>query len=92
MVMCTSWDVFQTKLEEHVSNIEVVEMYIINTLVHIRDGFTKYIYHLIVIFARFCGTGLEPIATKLSLGLNYIPYLGCVITWGGIKPDPFKVH
>ena len=92
MVICTSGDVFQTKLEEHVSNIEVVEMYIINTLVHSRDGFTNYIYHLIVIFARLRSTGLELNATKWSLGLKYITYLGCVITWGGIKPDPFKVH
>ena len=75
MVMCTSWDVFQTKLERLFSDIEVVEMYTINTLVHIRDGFTKYIYHIIVIFSRFRSTGLELNATKWSLGLNYIPYL-----------------
>ena len=75
MVMCTSWDVFQTKLEELFSYIEVVEMDIINTLVHIRDGFTKYIYHRIVIFDRLRGTWMELNATKWSLGLNYIPYL-----------------
>ena len=41
MVMCTSWDVFQNKLEELFIDIEVVEIYIINTLLHSRDGFTK---------------------------------------------------
>ena len=43
MVMCTSWDVFQTKLEELFIVIEVVEMFSINTFVHSRDGFTKKI-------------------------------------------------
>ena len=31
-------------------------------------------------------------ATKCSFGLNYIPYLGYVITWEGIKPDLKKVQ
>ena len=43
MVMCTSWDVFQTKLEELFIVIEVVEMFSINKFVHSRDGFTKKI-------------------------------------------------
>ena len=59
MVICTSGDVFQTKLEEHVSYIEVVEMYIINKLVHSKDGFTNHIFYLIVIFSKLCVTGLD---------------------------------
>ena len=91
MVMCASVDLFQTKLEELFSDIEVVEMYIINTLVHSKYGFTKHVYNLIVVFARLRCTVLQLNMTKWSFWFKYIPYLGCVITWVGIKPDPCKV-
>ena len=39
-----------------------------------------------------CASGLKVNATKCSLGLNYIPYLGYLITQQGIKPDPEKVQ
>ena len=92
MVMCASGDVFQTNLEELFSDIEVVETYIINSLVHSKYGFTKHLYHPIVVFARLRCTVLERNMTKWSFWLNFIPYLGCVITWGGIKPDPCKLQ
>ena len=87
MVMCTSWDVFQTKLEELFSDIEVVEMYIINTLVHSKYGFTKHVYHLIVVFARLRCTVLQLNMTKWSFWFKYIPYLDYVIKREGIKQD-----
>ena len=36
--------------------------------------------------------GLEVNYTKFSFGLKVIPYLGYVITWVGIKPDPKKLQ
>ena len=45
-----------------------------------------------MIFGRLRAAGFKVNATKCSLGLKEIPYLGCVITREGIKPDPKKLQ
>ena len=51
----------------------------------------KHIDHLKIIFARLSAAGLKFNENMFSFGLNEIPYLGYVITWGGIKPNPNKL-
>ena len=43
-------------------------------------------------FGRLSAAGLKFNAPKCSFGLNETPYLGCVITREGIKPNPKKVQ
>ena len=45
-----------------------------------------------MIFVILCAAGLKVNAPKCSFGLKDIPYLGYVITRGGIKPDPKKLQ
>ena len=41
-------------------------------------------------FVRLCNSILEVNTKKYSFWLKYINYLGYIITWGDIKPDPKK--
>ena len=45
-----------------------------------------------IIFGRLRAAGLKVNASKFNFGLNDIPYLGCIITRDGIKPDPNKLQ
>ena len=64
----------------------------ISILVLSKDRLSKRIEQLKVIYSRLCTAGIKINARKWSFGLKEIAYLGCVITWGGIKPDPKKVQ
>ena len=44
------------------------------------------------IFGKLRAEGLKANAPKFSFRLKDIPYLGYVITWDVIKPDPKKVQ
>ena len=58
----------------------------------IKDCFKNHIDQLGIIFGRLRAAGLEVNASKCSLELKEITYLGYVITRGGIKPEPNKVQ
>ena len=45
-----------------------------------------------IILGRLCAAVLKVNAPKCSFGLKETPYLGYVITWEGMKPDPKKVQ
>ena len=92
MVIFTTRYVFQTKLDYLIIDNEFVETYIRNKLFLRKDGFTKNIYHIIVIFSRLRSAGLKLNAPKWSFSLKYIPYLGYVITRDGIKTGPRRVQ
>ena len=67
-------------------------MYINDILVLSKDLFRKHIGSMIIIFVRLLHAGLKVNETKCSLGLKDIPYLGHVITRGGIKTETKKVQ
>ena len=92
MGICASGDILQAKVDELLGDINGVKMYIYDILVFIRDWFKNHIDQLRIIFGRFHAAGLKVNSPKCSFWLNYIPYLGYVITRESIKPDPKKVQ
>ena len=77
--MCVSGDIFQSKLEELLGDVEGVKTYIDNILVLSKDFFKEYIEQLRIIFGRLRATGLKCNGPKCSFWLKDIPYLGYVI-------------
>ena len=91
MGMCYSWDIFQAKVDELLSDIGGVKTYIDDIPVLRKDFSGKHIEQLRIIFVRLRAAGLKVNAPKCSYGLKEIPYLGYVTTREGIKTDPSKV-
>ena len=57
--MCTSGDIFQSKLYEILGDIEGVKTYIGDILVLSNDLFANHIEHLRIIFGRLPSEGLK---------------------------------
>ena len=70
MVMCTSGDIFQDKVDELLGDIEGIKRYIDDILVLIKDSFENYIEQLRIIFGRSRSSGLKFNAPKCSFGLK----------------------
>ena len=66
MGLCPSGDIFQTKVDEILSDIKGVKTYIKNILVLDRGSFYLHIDHLRVIFARLHAAGLKSDSPKCS--------------------------
>ena len=92
MGMCASGDIFQSKVDELLSDIKGAKTYIYDIIVLGKDSFENHIDQLRRIFGRLRAAGLKFNVPKCSFGLKEIPYLGFVITREGIKPDPKKVQ
>ena len=90
--ICAYGDIFQAKVEELLGDIEVFKPYIENILVLDKGRFYQHIDQVIVIFSNMCVTELKVNYPKCSFGLKDITYLGYIIIWEGIKPDPKKKH
>ena len=90
MGMCASGNIFQSKVDELLGNIEGVKTYIYDILVLGKDSFESHIEQLRIIFGRLRAAGLKFNVPKCSFGLNHIPCLGYVITKEVIKPEPKK--
>ena len=88
MGMCNAGDIFQAKLDELLGDIKSVKTYINSILVLRKDRFSNHTEQQRIIFGRFRAVGLKVNSTMCSFVLKEIPYLGYVITWEGIKPDP----
>ena len=80
MGMCSSGDIFQSKVDKLISDIEGVKTYIDDILVLSKDCFRNHIEQLRIIFGRLHAAGLKFNAPKCSFWLKEIPYLGYVIT------------
>ena len=80
MGMCTSGDIFQTKVYMLIGDIEGEKTYIDDILVLSKDSFENHIDHLRIIFGRLRAAGLKLNAPKCSFWLNNIPYLVYLIT------------
>ena len=91
MGLCVSGDIFQTKVNELLGDIEGFKEYIDDILVLHKGTFAQHIKQLKVMFQRFCSAGLK-VNEKCSFGLKETPYLCYIITRKGIKPDPKKIQ
>ena len=85
-------DIFQTKLDKLLGDIEGIKKYIENVLVLSKDWFRKHIEQLRIIFGGLHTSGLKFNAPKWSFGLKKSLYLGYFITRKGIKPEPKKLQ
>ena len=90
--MCASGDIFLVKLYKIISYIEGVKTYIDDALVVSKEIFLFNIEQLSIVFSTLRDAGFKADSNMCSLGLKEIPYLGYVITWWGIKPDPNKLQ
>ena len=84
--------IFQSKVDNLLSNIKGVKTHIYDIIVLGKDSFENHTDQLRIIFARLRAEGLKVNAPKCSFGLKDITYLGYVITREGIKPNPKKVQ
>ena len=57
-----------------------------------KEGFSNHKEQPRIIFVILRAAGLKYNYPKWSFGLKKIPYLGYVITWEGIQPNPKKVQ
>ena len=92
MGMCASGDIFQAKLDYLLGDSECIKTYIENILVLIKESFSEHIEQPRIVFSILCAAGLKFNSPKCSFGLNYIPYLGYLITQEGIKYYPDKLQ
>ena len=90
--MYASKDIFQVKVDDVLDDIKGVKTYIDYILFFCKEILSKHIEQLRIIFGRLRTTGLKVNDPKWTFGLKYIPYLGYVITWEVIKPDPNKLQ
>ena len=70
MDMCASGDIFQSKADKLLGDIEGVKTYIDDILVLSKDRFEKHIYQLKTIFGRLRTAGLKVNAHKCIFGLK----------------------
>ena len=92
MGMCSSGDIFQSKVDKLLGDIEGVKTYIDDTLVLSKDIFENHMDQMRIIFGRLRAVGWKVNVHKCSFGLKDVSYLIYVITMEGIKPDPKKVQ
>ena len=67
MELCASGGILQAKVDDLISDIKEVKMYINNILVFGKEIFTQHIYQLRVIFDWMCAAGLKFNAPKYIL-------------------------
>ena len=91
MGMCALGDILQDKVDKLIGDIKGIKKYTDGVSVLSKDIFSKHMEKLRIIFGRFRAEGLKVNAHKCSFGLEERHYIGYLITWEGIKPNPKKV-
>ena len=92
MGICALGNIFQTKVDKLLGDIDGVKNYIDDIPVLSKDIYENNTDNMRIILGRLRAAGLKVNAPKCSFVLKDIPYLGYVITREGIKPDPNKVQ
>ena len=75
MGMCASGDIFQSKVDKIIGDIEGVKTYINDISVLRKHIFSNHIEQPRRIFGRLRAAGLNVNAPKCSFGLKKIPYI-----------------
>ena len=70
MGMCTLGDIFQSKVDKLLGDINGIKMYIDDILVLGKDCFRKHIEQLIMLFGLLRAAGLKVNAPKCSVDLK----------------------
>ena len=81
------WRYFHAKVNKLLGDIEGVKAYIDNILILNKGTFAEHREQLRICFSCILKAGFKTNANKCSFGLKEIPYLGYVITRGGIKKN-----
>jgi hypothetical protein len=61
-------------------------------LIIMRETLDEHLQKKKRVLTRLCDAGLKVNAAKSSFCAHKIEYLGCILTRGGIKPQPKKVQ
>jgi hypothetical protein len=86
-------DVFQSKINELLGDLDSVRAYIDDVLILTKDAsFEKHLDQVRVVLSRMQKAGLRINAEKSSFGINEVEYLGYIITKEGVRPDPKKIQ
>ena len=86
-------DVFQSKINELLGDLDSVRAYIDDVLILTKDAsFEKHLEQVRVVLSRMQKAGLRINADKSSFGINEVEYLGYIITKEGVRPDPKKIQ
>ena len=92
MGLCCAPDIFQSKINELLGDLDSVRAYIDDVLILSKDSFEGHLNQVRIVLSRMAKAGLRINAKKSSFGINEVEYLGYIITKEGIKPDPKKVQ
>jgi len=97
-------DMFQSKINELLGDLDSVQAYIDDVLILTKDAsFEKHLEQVRVVLSHMQKAGLRINADKSSFGINEVEYLGYIITKEveylgyiitkeGVKPDPKKIQ
>ena len=92
MGVSCSPDIFQSKINELLGDLEYIRAYLDDVLVLSKGTFKDHLQKVRVVLERFQRKGLRVNIDKSSFGISEVEYLGYLITKEGIKPDPKKVQ
>ena len=85
-------DIFQSKINELLGDIEEVRAYMDDVLMITKGSFEAYLETLERILDQCSQANLNINLLKSYRGLNEVEYLGYIITREGIKPQPKKIE
>ena len=90
-VVCAP-DIFQSKINELLGDIEAVRAYINDILMVTKGSFKDHMQMLDKVLTRCKMVNLKVNASKFYLGLSEVEYLGYIISSEGIKPQQKKIE
>ena len=85
-------DIFQSKINEMLGDIDAVRAYLDDVLVLAKGNFKDHLTQVQEVLKRLQKAGLKVNADKSSFGVHEFEYLGYIINREGIKPDPKKIE
>ena len=92
MGVSCSPDIFQSKINELLGDIEGICAYLDDLLLLSKGSWEDHLDRLEEVIKRLRDEGLKVNPLKSYFGINEIEYLGYIISQEGIKPQPKKVQ
>jgi hypothetical protein len=87
-----SADIFQVEMGNLMAPLEYVRAYIDDLLVITKGSHDDHLDKLEQVFIQLRDAGLKVNAAEWFFCMQETEYLGCILTIGGIKPQPKKVQ
>ncbi len=85
-------DIFQAEMGNLMATLEYIRAYIDDLLVITKGSLDDHLDKLKQVFIQLCNAGLKINATKSVFCVQETEYLGYILTRGGNKSQPKKVH